>query len=39
MKPGYVQAAGSRNLVTGASGLVGGRLVQMLFERGADFVR
>lgn len=38
-KPGYGEALGSSNLVTGSSGLVGGRLVEMLFERGAKFVR
>ncbi|GMH89170.1 hypothetical protein TrVE_jg3131 [Triparma verrucosa] len=37
MSPGY-GVKGERCMVTGSSGLVGGRLVEMLFERGAKSV-
>ena len=38
-KPGFQTVAGANILVTGSSGLVGARLVEMLLERGAKFVR
>jgi len=36
--PGFTTIPGCRALVTGSSGLVGGRLVEMLLERGAHTV-
>lgn len=36
--PGFITTKGSKLLVTGASGLVGARLVEMLLERGASKV-
>ena len=38
-KPGFQTVAGANILVTGSSGLVGARLVELLLERGAKFVR
>ena len=36
--PGFETIPGSRCLVTGSSGLVGSRLMEMLLERGAKSV-
>eukprot|EP00814_Leptocylindrus_danicus_P013494 CAMPEP_0116020894 /NCGR_PEP_ID=MMETSP0321-20121206/10067_1 /TAXON_ID=163516 /ORGANISM="Leptocylindrus danicus var. danicus, Strain B650" /LENGTH=388 /DNA_ID=CAMNT_0003491669 /DNA_START=272 /DNA_END=1438 /DNA_ORIENTATION=+ len=38
-KPGFITTPGAKILVTGSSGLVGARLVEMLLERGASLVR
>ena len=37
--PGFQSVKGAKILVTGSSGLVGARLVEMLLERGAKLVR
>jgi len=37
--PGFITVENASVLVTGSSGLVGARLVEMLLERGAKFVR